>query len=130
MYSLAVRVTLAALTIASAASMAPMRPRVSIMPSASAVMRIQRGENRRKANILKSMRQYGSIAPRMRKVAYGALAIVGAVISGSSLPGCSNADTAPPVATVSFTSNKAKVPLGSPVELTYQFDVAPDAKID
>lgn len=76
-----------------------------------------------------NMRQYGSIAPRMRKFAYGALACAWVGVAGSSA-GCSNADTAPPVATVSFTTNKSKVPLGSPIELTYQFDVAPDAKID
>ena len=57
-------------------------------------MRIRWNEKRRKANILNSMRQYGSIAPRMRKVAYGVLAIAGAVISGSSSLACSNADTA------------------------------------
>lgn len=77
-----------------------------------------------------NMRQYGSIAPRMRMSARGALALVGFAAAGTSFVACSNADTAPPIATVSFTTNKTKVPLGSPVELTYQFDVAPDAKID
>jgi hypothetical protein len=43
--------------------------------------------------------------------------------------GCGSTDPAPPVATVSFAANKPKVPVGSPVELTYKFDVAPDAKI-
>lgn len=43
---------------------------------------------------------------------------------------CSSADTAPPVATVSFSANKTRVPLGSPIELTYRFEVARDAKID
>lgn len=42
---------------------------------------------------------------------------------------CSTSDTAPPVATVSFTTNKPRVTVGSPIELTYKFDVAPDAKI-
>src|SRR5688572_15576039 len=37
--------------------------------------------------------------------------------------GCSQGDTAPPVATVTFSANKTRVPLGSPVELTYRFNV-------
>ena len=44
--------------------------------------------------------------------------------------GCSKGDTSPPVATVTFSANKARVPLGSPIELTYRFNVAPDAKFD
>ncbi len=47
----------------------------------------------------------------------------------ASIAGCSQADSAPPVATVSFSANKAKVPVGSPIELTYKFDVAPNASI-
>lgn len=43
--------------------------------------------------------------------------------------GCSSGDTAPPVATVTFSTNKDKVPLGSPIELTYRFDVAQNATI-
>lgn len=42
---------------------------------------------------------------------------------------CSGADEAPPVATPSFTASKTRVPLGSPVDFTYTFDVAPDAQI-
>ena len=34
------------------------------------------------------------------------------------------------MATVTFSANKARVPLGSPIELTYRFNVAPDAKFD
>lgn len=34
------------------------------------------------------------------------------------------------MATVTFSTNKARVPLGSPVELTYRFNVAPEAKFD
>lgn len=36
----------------------------------------------------------------------------------------------PPVATPSFASNHARAPLGSPVELTYAFDVAQNAQIN
>lgn len=45
------------------------------------------------------------------------------------LPGCSSADSAPPVAKVSFTPSSPRVTLGTPVELTYRFDVAPGASI-
>src|SRR6476646_2122648 len=48
----------------------------------------------------------------------------------STLPACHKDDSAPAVATVTFSSNKARVTPGSPVEFTYQFDVARDAKID
>jgi hypothetical protein len=42
---------------------------------------------------------------------------------------CSETDDAPPVATVSFSTSKSRVALNSPVDFTYRFDVAPDAKI-
>lgn len=44
--------------------------------------------------------------------------------------GCSQVDDAPPVATVSFTASRTQVPLNSPLDLTYRFEVAPDAAID
>jgi hypothetical protein len=62
------------------------------------------------------------LAPR----AVVALVFVFAGLTGA----CSSSDSAPPVATVSFAANKTRVPLGSPIELTYRFEVAPDAKID
>ncbi len=43
---------------------------------------------------------------------------------------CSGAEESAPVATPSFTASKTRLPLGSPVDLTYTFDVAPDAKIE
>lgn len=43
---------------------------------------------------------------------------------------CSKGDKAPPVAVVTFQSNKSRITLGSPVELTYGFNVASDAKIN
>lgn len=43
---------------------------------------------------------------------------------------CGGGDDAPPVATASFTASKTRVPLGSPVDLTYTFDVAADARIE
>ena len=36
----------------------------------------------------------------------------------------------PPVATPTLTLSRQKVPIGSPLQLTYRFDVASDAKID
>jgi hypothetical protein len=42
---------------------------------------------------------------------------------------CSKADKAPPVATVSFSVSKSRIALGSPLDMTYKFDVAPTAKI-
>ena len=42
---------------------------------------------------------------------------------------CSKHDSAPPVATASFVPAKVRVPLGGPVDLTYEFHAAPDAKI-
>lgn len=41
---------------------------------------------------------------------------------------CSHKDSAPPLATPTFTASKVKVTLGSPIEFTYKFDVAPNAK--
>lgn len=43
---------------------------------------------------------------------------------------CGGGDAAPPVATASFSASKTRVPLGSPVDFTYTFDVAPDARIE
>lgn len=39
-------------------------------------------------------------------------------------------DNQPPVATAGFSSNRSRVPLGSPLELTYTFEVAQNARID
>jgi hypothetical protein len=45
--------------------------------------------------------------------------------------GCSRKETAePPMATPTFTPNKSRAPLGSPLEVEYKFVVAPDAKFD
>jgi hypothetical protein len=41
--------------------------------------------------------------------------------------GCRKEPNAPPVATPSVTLSHPRVPLGSPVEITYEFKVAPDA---
>jgi len=56
-----------------------------------------------------------------------ALAVISLIAASAA---CSRTDRAPAVATVSFQASKTRVALGSPVDLTYKFDVAPDAKID
>lgn len=61
---------------------------------------------------------------------YGRPVLFAAVALLTLSTGCSKGDTSPPVATVTFSANKARVPLGSPIELTYRFNVAPDAKFD
>jgi hypothetical protein len=43
---------------------------------------------------------------------------------------CSKGDTAPPVATVAFNASKTRVPLGSPIDLSYKFNVTPGAAIN
>jgi hypothetical protein len=47
----------------------------------------------------------------------------------SAASACAKRDTAPPVATVAFAASQTRVAQGSPVDLTYEFDVAPDAVI-
>jgi hypothetical protein len=46
------------------------------------------------------------------------------------LAGCGSKDDAPPLATVSLTLNKPAAALGSPIEMTYKFQVAPTATFD
>ena len=41
-----------------------------------------------------------------------------------------NEPAAPPVATATLTVNKDKAPIGSPLNMTYKFDVAPNASFD
>jgi hypothetical protein len=56
----------------------------------------------------------------------------GAALAGAALfPACSGKQPdEPAVATPSLALNHDRVPIGSPVKLTYRFQVAPDAKID
>ena len=49
----------------------------------------------------------------------------------SLVPACGRGEPeGPPVATPSFSISRDKVAIGSPVELTYRFEVAPDAAFD
>jgi hypothetical protein len=58
-----------------------------------------------------------------------ALAAIAIGASSFAPAGCSKGDTAVPVATVSFSATRTRIALGSPVELTYKFDLAPTATI-
>ena len=60
----------------------------------------------------------------LRRCAAAALIAIAAVTGA-----CSSGDSAPPVANVSLTPSRTRMALGSPVELTYRFDVAPNATI-
>ena len=65
----------------------------------------------------------------MVSLPFGSRVVVAAGVV-AALAGCSKQNTSPPVATASFAASKTRVALGSPVDLTYKFDVAPDAKFN
>lgn len=60
------------------------------------------------------------------RFASGLLLVLALVGSAS----CRKADSAPPVATVSMSLGRTSVALGGVIDLTYRFQVAPDAKIN
>src|SRR5439155_19311123 len=124
MYSLPTRTTLAAFTIASAASTDPMSPLVSTRPSASAAM-CESGAN---SNRLRQMRQlrYHRATVSFRHRFRSAVVVCAAACLGSGACSRKTAD-APPVATPGVTVNHPRAPLGSPIDITYKFDVASDA---
>jgi hypothetical protein len=63
-----------------------------------------------------------------RRIAVVAL-IVAPLALGST--GCSSGESnEAPLATPGFTPSRARAPLGSPIEVTYRFTVAPNAKFD
>lgn len=76
------------------------------------------------------MRQYGTIPRHVTRIPVRRFLTVAAAVPLAFSAACSQGDTQPPVATVTFSANKTRVPLGSPLELTYRFNVAPDAKFD
>jgi hypothetical protein len=68
-----------------------------------------------------------SLSTRSLRSAVLAVGLLGIVAA----PGCSRkAEEEPPVATPALTLSRDRVAIGSPVKLTYRFDVAPAAKID
>lgn len=64
--------------------------------------------------------------PRLRGTT-GRFGLAAGLLAAASA--CAKGDTAPPVATVSFAASQTRVAQGSPVDLTYEFDVAPDVSI-
>jgi hypothetical protein len=54
------------------------------------------------------------------------LSLVAAVATAA----CGSTDDAPPLATVSLTLSKSQAALGSPIDMTYRFEVAPNAAFD
>jgi hypothetical protein len=65
------------------------------------------------------------------RIAISRFACVLGVIAIVLVPACrQKGNGEPPVATPSFTLNRERVAIGSPVKLTYRFAVAPDAKFD
>ena len=65
------------------------------------------------------------------QVRYGRIQRIAVAVAALGLAGaCSKNDSTPPVATVTFAASKTQVPLGSPIDLTYTFNVSPNAKIN
>lgn len=64
--------------------------------------------------------------PSLRSLAWSAALAV----ATSGVSGCDKGDQAPPVASVSVTTNRPSVPLGAPIELTYKFEPAQGASIN
>jgi hypothetical protein len=60
-----------------------------------------------------------------------ALTLISAVAVAMIAAGCgSTDDSEPAVAAAALSVSRERVPIGSPLKLTYRFDVAPDAKFD
>ena len=56
--------------------------------------------------------------------------LVAACAAAGLIAGCGSKDDAPPLATVSLTLNKTAAALGSPIDMTYRFQVAPAAAFE
>jgi hypothetical protein len=68
-----------------------------------------------------------SLAATAIQLALAALIVAPAL----TIAGCSSGQsTETPLATPGFTPSRARAPLGSPIEVTYRFTVAPNAKFD
>jgi hypothetical protein len=69
-----------------------------------------------------------SLAAFSLRLTLAALVATSAALGGA---GCSSGQTTEtPLATPGFTPSRARAPLGSPIEVTYRFTVAPNAKFD
>jgi hypothetical protein len=92
-------------------------------------------ENWRKANILQYLEQLRYDSRPTLVLSVFMLKRVSVVLSSLvlvlPLSACSRKEAnEPPVATPTLTLSRQKVPIGSPLQLTYRFEMAPDAKID
>src|SRR5438132_7006012 len=142
MYSLPTSTTLAALTMASAASMAPTSPLVSTMPSASmdiaresSTLTLRAPIRYRSRVCPTSSRAHISVLtgdPAMQLGRPGRRALVAALAAVALVPtsnACRRRKPAEVNAIVpSFTVNRPRAPLGSAVEVTYSWNVEPSAK--
>src|SRR6185295_21995 len=129
--------------MASAASIEPIRPRVSMSPSASSDIRpYRRGtltDCMRCGNcaIILAHRLSPLFRPQQPRPvvmilctprAVVALGVAAFVVVTGGLSACRRKEApAPAVATPSVTLNHDKAPLGSPIDITYKFVVANDA---
>src|SRR5438034_9466231 len=126
MYSLPTRVTFAALTIASAASTEPMRPLVSTRPSASAAM-CESGANSNRLPEMRQLRYHRRTVLFHHRFGCALMVCAAAAAVGA----CKRKEAAaPPLATPRVTGSHPRAPLGSPIDITYKFDVAPNAHFD
>ena len=82
-------------------------------------------QNRRKASILNTMQQYGTIRGCMHRL-LTVLTMALLAVSGSA---CASADSAPVVAAVDLTLDKSRAALGSPIQMDFSFDVRPDVTV-
>src|SRR5674536_38783 len=55
------------------------------------------------------------------------LLVCALIVLAVAVGGCRKSANEPPVATPSLTVSQTRVPLGSPLELTYEFKIAADA---
>src|ERR1051325_9480775 len=115
MYSLPTSTTLAALTIASAASTEPIRPRVSTMPSASDAMC---------SGTLAELRSIIPLSMPHLKRRIRACAVACALLAAA----CGRTQQPEtPVATATVTLARADAAIGMPIEMSYRFVVAQNA---
>lgn len=76
---------------------------------------------------MRAIRYHGWIVPTRRAGSLGLSAVL-ALSWGAA--GCTRPDATPPVATVTLSASKTRLTPDSPVDFTFQFDVAPSARIE
>lgn len=95
-------------------------------------MDISEGANRRKANILKTIGaiQYHSAVVMIQSMWRQRVRTAVCALAMGFAAGCGGADEAPPVANVGLTLSKTSAPLGSPIDMTYKFEMLPGQALD